>query len=61
VGTARPRFSSKTTVDLRLAREPSLKNEVFFNAYNIFNAKQVQFNGFPAGGRRLEIGYTRRF
>jgi tetratricopeptide (TPR) repeat protein len=60
-GTNRPRFPSKTTVDLRLAHEPSLKNEIFFNVINVFNADQIVANGVPAPGRRFEVGWTRRF
>lgn len=60
-GTTRPRFPSRTTVDLRLSREPSLKNEVFAGIANISNARQINLNGFPSRGRQFEVGYTRRF
>jgi tetratricopeptide (TPR) repeat protein len=57
----RPRSSGKTTLDLRFAREPSLQNEVFLNIVNVFDSDQIVFNEFPAPGRRIEVGWTRRF
>jgi outer membrane receptor protein involved in Fe transport len=58
---SRPRFPARTTFDLRLAREPSLQFEYFIGVTNLFDVKQLNFNGFPAVGRRIEAGVTRRF
>jgi outer membrane cobalamin receptor len=60
-GADRPHFPSRTTLDLRLAHEPSLKQEIFFNVLNVFDADQIVANGVPAPGRRFEVGVTRRF
>jgi tetratricopeptide (TPR) repeat protein len=57
----RSRFGGKVTLDLRFAREPSLQNEFFINIYNVFDTKQIVFDQFPAPGRRIEAGWTRRF
>jgi len=57
----RPRFPSRLYVDLLLAREPSVNYELFFKVSNLFDRSQLQFNGFPDAGRRLELGATRRF
>jgi Flp pilus assembly protein TadD len=57
----RPRLSSRNLVDLTIAREPSVRHEVFFSITNLFDRQQFLFNGFPAAGRRIQAGYTHRF
>ena len=57
----RPKFPAKTYVDLTLAKEPSVKQEIFLKVLNLFDSQQVIFNDVPVGRRRLEVGYTRRF
>ncbi len=57
----RPRFPAKTTVDVLLAHEPSVRSEVFLAVTNLFNARQIVFNAIPVGGRRILIGATLRF
>lgn len=59
--TGRPRFPSRTMVDLMLAKEPTIYNEFFITLFNVFNSRQILFNEFPTDGRVLVIGYTRRF
>ena len=59
--TGRPLFGSQNYVDLLLAREASVSNELFLNVTNLFNSSQVQFNDFPTGQRQLQFGMTRRF
>jgi tetratricopeptide (TPR) repeat protein len=58
---ARARFPARTYFDLLLSREPGLSNEIFVNVLNVFNARQIDFNGYRSGRRRLEFGVTRRF
>lgn len=60
-GADRPRFPARTYVDLRLAKEPSVHNEVFLVVTNVFNRRQISFQDFPVGGRRIAFGVTRRF
>jgi tetratricopeptide (TPR) repeat protein len=54
-------FPSKTYFDFRLAREPSVHHEYFLEVRNLFNARQIEFENFPVGGRRFTVGYTNRF
>lgn len=57
----RSRFGAQTYVDVTLAKEFSTRSELFFNALNIFDRRQVQFLGYPVGQRQFSLGYTRRF
>lgn len=58
---SREKFPAKFYFDLRLAREPSAHGEVFIGVTNLFNARQIQFNDYRVGRRRLEFGVNRRF
>ena len=59
--TVRPRIGSSTTVDLLLAREPSVRGELFLKVINAFDKRQFAFNDIPLTGRRIVIGVQRRF
>ncbi len=59
--TERARFPAHTYVDLRLAREASVQNELFVDIRNVFDSPEIDFNGFPSPGRRVDFGVTRRF
>ena len=58
---SRPRIGSSTTVDLLLAREPSVHGEIFLKVLNVFDKKIFVFNDTPLIGRRIIIGVERRF
>lgn len=58
---ARVRFPSRAYFDLLLSREPGLSNEIFVNVLNLFDTRQIDFNGYQSGRRRIEFGVTRRF
>ncbi len=60
-GGPRPRFPAKTYVDLTLAKESSVKHEVFLSVLNVFDSQRIIFNDVPTEGRRLVAGYTGRF
>jgi outer membrane receptor protein involved in Fe transport len=60
-GGPRPRFPAKTYVDLSLAKEFSVRGELFLQVSNLFDADQIIFNDVPVGGRRVVVGYTARF
>jgi len=60
-GVGRPRFPSQTYFDLRLSRESSVRNELFFNVINLFDKPAIDFRDFAGGRRRVEVGATRRF
>ena len=57
----RPTFPAKTYVDLTLAKEPTVRTELFLKVSNIFNRQQIIFNDVPAGERRVIIGVNKRF
>lgn len=57
----RPRFPSQTLVDLMLAKEPTVHTEFFIAVLNLFDRPQIEFNDFPTGRRRVEVGVTGRF
>ena len=57
----RPRFGAGTYVDLLLAREPVAGVEFALSITNLFNRKQILFNDFSSGQRRVNFGVTRRF
>ena len=57
----RPQFPARTYFDLLLSKEPGLSNEIFVNVVNLFNVRQIEFNGYRSGGRRIEFGVTRRY
>ncbi len=57
----RQSFPSKFYVDLRLAKEPSVQNEIFISVRNLFNQQEIRFNDFRTARRRVEVGATRRF
>lgn len=57
----RTTFPAKTYVDLTLAKEPSVKAEVFLKILNVFNARQIVFNDVPVGERRIVVGLNARF
>jgi hypothetical protein len=57
----RPRFPARTTFDLFLSRERSVRQEIFVQVSNLFNAKQIVYNDIPLSGRRVTFGLTRRF
>ena len=57
----RPTFPSKFYVDLRLAKEPSVHNEIFVSIRNLFNQPEIGFNDFRTGRRRIDFGVARRF
>lgn len=59
--TIRERFGSKNVFDLRLAREASAKGELFVQVRNVFDTSQLAFSGYRIGGRKLEVGFDRRF
>jgi hypothetical protein len=57
----RPHYPGRLTVDLRLAKEPTVQNEYFVQVTNLFNTRQIAFNNFSAGRRRIAVGVTSRF
>lgn len=57
----RSRFTPQTYVDVLLAKEFSLRSEVFLNVTNVFNRSQIAFRDFPIGQRQVNFGITRRF
>ena len=57
----RPLFGAKTTFDLELAKEPSVRAEFFVRVVNVFNTPQIIFSGIPVNPRRIQAGVTRRF
>jgi hypothetical protein len=57
----RPLFGASTYVDMLLAKESSVGAEFYFSVTNLFNRRQLLFNDFPSGQRRINIGVTRRF
>ncbi|MBI3921508.1 MAG: TonB-dependent receptor [Armatimonadetes bacterium] len=57
----RPRFPAHTYVDLFLSKEPSVHTEFFVNLYNVFDRPMIEFNDYPTGRRRMEVGVTKRF
>ncbi|HEY0108361.1 MAG TPA: TonB-dependent receptor, partial [Fibrella sp.] len=57
----RPTFSPQTYVDLTLAKEPSVRSEVFLKVLNLFDQRQIAFNDVPVGQRRVVAGFTGRF
>jgi tetratricopeptide (TPR) repeat protein len=58
---ARPRSPARVTFDLFLSREPSVRQEIFVQVTNLFNASQIIYNDVPLNGRRVTFGLTRRF
>ncbi len=54
-------FPAKTYVDLTLAKEPSVRTEVFLKVSNLFNTRQIVFNDVPIGDRRIVAGFNARF
>lgn len=61
VGGPRPTFPAKTYVDFTLAKEPTVRTEVFVKVLNVFNSPQIVFNDVPAGERRVVVGLNARF
>ena len=57
----RLRGSGNTILNLYFAREPSVKNEVFFVVNNVFDTNQRVLDQFPAPGRSFLVGLTHRF
>ncbi|HEX8552361.1 MAG TPA: tetratricopeptide repeat protein [Abditibacteriaceae bacterium] len=59
--TTRPRFGAKTTLDFLIGREPSVKSEVLLRVNNVFNTRQIAYNGVRTGQRRVVLEVVRRF
>ena len=57
----RPSFPEKTYFNLLLAREPTVSNEYFVQFNNLFNAREIAFNGIPIDGYRVQVGIAHRF
>jgi hypothetical protein len=57
----RATFPAKTYVDFTLAKEPSVRTEVFLKVLNVFNSRQIVFNDVPIGQRRIIAGVNARF
>lgn len=60
-GGPRSRFADQTYIDLSLAKEFSVKGELFLKVFNLFDRNQIVFNDVPVGGRCVVAGYTGRF
>lgn len=58
---SRPIFPAQTYVDLSLAREPSVRYELFLKVLNVFDHNAIRFAGYPTGRRRVLGGATYRF
>jgi outer membrane receptor protein involved in Fe transport len=57
----RPTFPARWRVDLRLARERTVRREWVLNVSNLFNTGGVYWAGFPRPGRALRLEYRIRF
>jgi tetratricopeptide (TPR) repeat protein len=57
----RPTFPAKWVLDLRLAREPSVRQEWVFRINNLLNTGTIYWPGFPRPGRTFLVQYRRRF
>jgi tetratricopeptide (TPR) repeat protein len=57
----RPTFPAKWVLDLRLAKEPSVRQEWVFRINNLLNTGTVYWPGFPRPGRTFQLQYRWRF